>query len=134
MVKNKVNFFFEYIYFRITQLFFKKQGRTGTTAISLISLMQSLIIILVVLEPLELWMNIRHTGSFSRQGGKIAVMVIFTALFFFNYKRYTGKYNAYRFHWKDESRSKRRVKGGLVVLALLLPLLIFVLVYKYFKV
>lgn len=129
-----MNFFFDYIYFRITQLFFKRQGRTGATAITVISLMEIFLILVFVFEPIKYWITVYQGNTYSIQMGKIAFIGVFLLLFFFNYKKYTGKYNFYRFHWKDESPSKRRIKGVLVVIAIILPLLICILANKYWKV
>ncbi len=46
-----MNFFFDYIYYRITQWKFKTQGSTSATALGFISLMQTFLIELVV-QPL----------------------------------------------------------------------------------
>jgi hypothetical protein len=46
---------------------------------------------------------------------------LYIGLFIYNYRKYGKTYNRYRFHWKEESNSKRFYKGLLVILSLALP-------------
>jgi len=82
MTKNKRNFFFEYIYFRITQLFFKRQGRTGATAITIISLMELFMILVFVFEPIKYSITVFQGNRYSVQTAKITFIGVFLLLFF----------------------------------------------------
>ncbi|RZL36236.1 MAG: hypothetical protein EOP00_29665, partial [Pedobacter sp.] len=94
-------FFFDYFYYRITKLFFKKDGRTGATAIVLISLMQTLSLWLITGDPiLGYYLTIDESDKYAKYIGYIGGL-IFLIIFFINYKKYNGKYNKFRFHWQN---------------------------------
>ncbi|SDN35427.1 hypothetical protein SAMN05421820_107163 [Pedobacter steynii] len=121
-----MNFFFEYIYYRITQLFFKRDGRTGFTGIAIISLMQALFIEVILLE-IGKWIIMADTRAlYAKQFGYIGAAI---GLFFmiYNYKKYNGKYNQYRYYWKDETRGTRMLKGCYILLAFLFPIALVII-------
>lgn len=117
-----MNFFFDYIYYRVTQVYFKWDGRTGGTAIAAITLFQ-----LITLMDLFLLINRFVNDTNIRYGHPIErwiFIAVAVALLIFNYKKYNKSYNKYRYYWKDESKVKRFYKGIFVIISLMAPWLI----------
>lgn len=125
-----MNTFFDYIFYRTTELFYKRSGRRGVPAISLVSLMQGFLIgtIFNLIANNLIPKTIREIHS--KEFGYIGA-IIFAFLFYVNYRKYAGKYNKLRFKWKDEDSAKRLFKGILVVIALILPVIIFTVTSRY---
>ncbi|NQX41294.1 hypothetical protein SAMN05421820_107165 [Pedobacter steynii] len=123
---GKMNFFFEYIYYRITQLFFKRDGRTGFTGIAIISLMQTLFVeaILIGIGNRVIAASTRalHAKQFGYIGAAIALYFMI-----YNYKKYNGKYNKYRYYWKEETKETRLLKGCYILLAFLFPIALVII-------
>lgn len=120
-------FFFDYIYYRITQVFFKKDGRTGATAITLIAIMQSLLLWIFIQLIINQCLSVDVRALYSRYIG-YGGGVIFLILFFINYRKYNGSYNRFKFYWKGENRRTRLIKGLLVMLSLPLPIVLWLLI------
>lgn len=125
-----MKFFFDYIYYRITQFYFKWDGRTGGTAIVAISMIQTLLVgdIVVFLSRLILERN--DTTPYSKTiayvfGGMLVLFVIY------NYRKYNGSYNKFRSFWKEETRNQRFVKGLLVIACLIIPWVPIILIGVY---
>ncbi|MFC1224441.1 hypothetical protein ACFE6N_11570 [Pedobacter sp. BG31] len=122
---RKANFFFEYIYYRITQLFFKRDGRTGFTGIAFISILQTISVGVIVLEISKQLLTADKRAFYSKPFGYLGIAI---SLFFmlYNYKKYNGKYNQYRFYWKDETKKTRILKGFYILLTFLLPIALII--------
>ncbi len=125
-----MNTFFDYIFYRTTELFISRSGRRGLPAISVISLAQgfmiggviNLILNRIITKPIrEL-----HYQEFGYVGA-----ILFCLLFYINYRKYEGKYNKLRFKWKDEEPTKRFYKGLLVAITLILAPIIFTIVSNF---
>jgi hypothetical protein len=129
---HKANFFFDYIYYRITQFFFKRDGRTGFTGIAFISLLQTLSVAVVVLEISKQLLTADTRALFSKQFGYLGAGIALFSMVY-NYKKYNGKYNKYRFHWKDETKETRILKGFYIFLSFLLPIVAIVLFGVHWK-
>lgn len=121
-----MNFFFDYIYYRVTKAYFKWDGRTGGTAIVGVSMIQLLTIlnVLLFIRRVVFGTGIGDIYPFEKWGilGTLALLV------FYNYNKYNGSYNKFKRYWKDEPRATRVFKGILVVMSLVFPwvLLIFI--------
>ena len=129
---NKNNFFFAYIYYRITHIFFERDGRTGFTGIAFISIMQTLFVEIVIGE-ISKWVLTTDTRAlYTKQFGYLGAAI---ALFFmvYNYKKYNGKYNQYRFYWKDETKETRVLKGFYVLFTFLLPIALIIVFGVHWK-
>jgi hypothetical protein len=125
-----MNFFFDYIYYRITQWKFRTQGDLSVTAVGFISLMQSFLILLII-YPILLYFLPNDNPALKTKQLCLIAGAIYIVLLFVNYKSYSGKYDKYKLYWKDERSTKRFFKGILVILSLLLPIIIFVLINNY---
>lgn len=118
-METNFRFYFDYIYFRITQAYFKWDGRTGATAIIAITMVQTLILSDVSLFILRLFYSRNETKNFIFI--QWVALIISFVLLIYNYQKYSGKYNKLRFYWKDETRRVRIGKGFLVIVSLILP-------------
>lgn len=126
-----MNFFFEYIYYRITELFFKRQGRTGFAGLTVVSVIQALSIGIIILEISKSILN-EERHKYSKDFGMLGAAI--TLLFmYYNYKKHNGKYNKYRFYWENETRSTRIFKGFLIILTFLFPISLFVIFGVHWK-
>lgn len=114
-----MNFFFDYIYYRVNQFFFKKDGRKGDRSINAVTWIQFgifLNVYIIILEILDF-----HTKKGFSPLVKWGIIGVGLGVFYYNDWRYSGKYNKYRFHWKDESKETRFYKGILVIISLIVP-------------
>jgi hypothetical protein len=128
-----MKFFFDYIYYRVAQYFFKSDGTNAARAIFAISMFQTLIVMIVT----ELILHYYFTLSETRKHIKIAglfISIIFLILCLLNYKKYKKSFFTFREHWIMESSSTRSLKGFFVILALFIPWLLFLLLAIYLPV
>jgi hypothetical protein len=119
-MESNYRFYFDYIYFRMTQAYFKWDGRTGGTSIVAITMVQTLLLSDISLFVLRLFYSRNETKNHLFLG-KCVTLLLYTILFIYNYRKYNGKYNKLRFYWKDETRRIRIYKGFLVIISLILP-------------
>lgn len=117
---NNFRFYFDYIYYRITKFYFKWDGRTGATGLISVVMIQSLVIIDIGVSILRLFKTREETTVYLPYG-KWIIIFLFLVLLIYNYRKYNGKYNVFRFHWKDEPGKTYLLKGLLVILSLILP-------------
>jgi membrane protein YdbS with pleckstrin-like domain len=120
-------FYFDYIYFRITQAFFKWDGRTGATGIIAITMVQLLLLMDFFVFIMRIFYDRNETKNHLFLG-KFVILVLYAILFIYNYRKYNGKYNKLRFYWKDEPRRVRIYKGFLVIISLVLPWIPIILI------
>ncbi|RNI30427.1 hypothetical protein EFB08_03940 [Rufibacter latericius] len=114
-----MNFFYDYIYYRVNQFYFKKDGRNGNRSIILV-----LFSIIGIIG--NVYIVIMHALNIYNPKGiplivKLGIYVSMFAIYYFVNKKYNGKYNKYRFFWKNESKQTRFYKGILVILSIILP-------------
>lgn len=127
MDKPKMNFFFDYIYYRITQLCFKTDGRTGFTGILLISMVQT-IFIGAILVQISKWTLTEDTRAlYGKPFGFLGTLIMLCFLMY-NYKKYNGMYNKYRYYWKNETGEIRILKAFCIFLTALVPIAFIILV------
>lgn len=121
---------FDYIFYRITELTFKRSGRRGLPAISIISIMQGFlvgtVINLIANHFIAKTTREHHYKSFGYVGAIISIL-----LFNINYSKYTEKYNKLKYKWRDEDPVKRIFNGVLVVIFLILPPIIFTIMSNF---
>jgi len=112
----KVNFFFDYIYYRVADLYSRWDDSEGITGAIAVSTIKSAIVV-------ELVDRVGIKGFFELtpgQWGSFAVG-LFLLFLILDYRRYRRKFPLLKEHWKDESSSIRLIKGILVVLSVLFP-------------
>ena len=125
-----MNFYFDYIYYRITQFYFKWDGRTGGTAIVAISMIQTLLVGDIFVFFSRLSFNRDDTAPYSKMIGYVFVLIL-VLLVIYNYHKYDGNYNRLKLYWKEETGKLRLVRGFLVIISLLLPWLPIILIGIY---
>ena len=123
-----MNFFFEYIYFRVAKFYFKWDGKGGATAIAAVCSIQMTMAFNVYLFMLRI-INDTHLRKIHALE-KCAVLLFFSLIFYYNYRKHQNNYNKYRNYWKDEILIKKRIKGLLVILSLLFPWTLLFLIAK----
>lgn len=111
--------FLDYIYYRVTKVYFKWDGRTGATGIIAVSMIQITALLNVVVFINYLMYDSRPNPN---AGVWISIYVLVGAfVILLNYFKYDGKYNRLKKHWASEPARLKEVKGLLVIVALLLP-------------
>lgn len=94
--------------------------------------MQTLFVEIVIGE-ISKWVLTTDTRAlYTKQFGYLGAAI---ALFFmvYNYKKYNGKYNQYRFYWKDETKETRVLKGFYVLFTFLLPIALIIVFGVHWK-
>lgn len=122
---------FDYIYYRVSKVYLKWDGRSGITGIMALTMMQSLLITEAFTIILRCFYSRDEIKELPIRLSYIA-LVICVVVVFFNTKRYYNTFNKYRFYWKEEPKNLFRLKGGLVLLSLILPWLFLFILDKYF--
>jgi hypothetical protein len=121
---------FDYVYYRLSGHFFKRDGLEAFTALMLITAIQSLFLgILLILA-------LRATGidsllkPHSRNFAYLYALVS-SLLYFLNKKVYKGKYLFFREKWRNtESKEVKFLRGLLVVLYIFFPIILLYLIAK----
>ncbi len=113
-------------------LFFKRDGRTGFTGIVIISVMQGLFIEVCILEISKLIFTEDQGVLYAKQFGYLGA-AIGLLLMYINNKKYNGKYNQYRYYWKDEPKKKRILKGFCIIITLLIPVALVIVFGVHWK-
>ncbi len=120
---------FDYIYYRVYHIYkFKwKDNNPGAYATSLVTLLQSL---LVVVIPVLIYSAINGVEIGL---GKIYYIGVFLVFFVFNYFRYNKvtNYENLAKKWNEEEKFKRRNKGILIVVFIVITLLMFFALITY---
>lgn len=115
---------FDYLYYRVSSHFFKRDGLEAFTALMIISVIQSLLFGIV------LFLILRATGidSLVKPHSKTFAFIYTLAsspLYFMNKKVYDGKYLFFRQKWRNlETKKTRFYRGILVLLFILLPVIL----------
>ena len=122
-----MNFFFDYIYYRITKAYFKWDGRKGITSIIAIAMIQMVIFLIIVALLSLMFYNTKEISTAPNTVKYVLVLPYF--LFsYFAFRKYRNKYNKYKIHWGNETKSVKVFKGIGVVFSLILPWLVLILI------
>jgi len=115
----------DYIFYRTTKFFYKKDGASGHRALIILSAFQSLVIIEIVLIIVFNFYTRDEIYQFTSVakflGGAICVIV-----FFLNFLRYKDKYKLFRDKWRNEEIKVKRKRGILIVVVLIIPWLVLI--------
>ena len=118
--------YIDYIYYRISKLYYKYDGRSGIHAMLILSLTEGLLIIeLFVLLSRFLFTTQQIQNS--KFIGYLIVLISMLPFLIINYVKYVKpkwKYDLFDNRWENESKSKRVLKGFLIFISLLLPWLL----------
>ena len=119
-----MKFYFDYFYYRITKMFIKYPSDRGIRAILLISLIQSLLLISAIEICLPLFLEKGEIKQLLNQFVWVIAFVVF-GLFFLNFLKYRGRYVEFNQHWQNELQAKKIIKGLLVILSLIVPIVVY---------
>jgi hypothetical protein len=122
---KKISIFFEYLYYRITKAYYKWDGDEGITAIIAISMLQTLLIGDFIIFIIRLFLDRGETLEYAKIASGIGVGV-FLILGFVNFLKYRKKFDEYQLKWGNENKIKKRIRGVLIVVSLIIPWLILV--------
>jgi len=121
-----MNFFFEYIYYRMYQAYFKWDKAGAGRALWGITMIQVLIVSEIIWVTLRVFFTHQQLKPYGKEIAWFFV-IIGVVFFILNNRKYAGTYEGYHNKWKNESENKRIFKGFLVVLSLIAPWILFVL-------
>lgn len=114
---------FKYIYYRINRFYFKWDGRRGATALVGLSFSQiSWVFVFFILLYKFYFKNYQLAD---KEPGKFVFYGISILLIYINYRLHDGRYNEYRRIWSSETKSQFYIRGFLVILYIVLPLILF---------
>jgi hypothetical protein len=122
---KKISIFFEYLYYRITKAYLKWDGDEGITAIIAISMLQTLLIGDLIIFIIRLFLDRGETLEYAKIASGVGVGM-FLLLGFINFSKYRKKFEEYQLRWSNENKSKRRIRGVLIVVSLIIPWLILI--------
>lgn len=117
---------FDHIFYRLAKLFYKTDGIDSFRAVGFISITQCVLIGDLLFFILRIIFGLSKTALYARES-KFLGVVIALILLVVNYLRYKRNYWNIINQWREkESISERRIRGFLVVIALVLPWIIFI--------
>jgi uncharacterized membrane protein len=122
-----MNFFFDYVYYRITKVYFKWDGRKGITSIVAIAMVQ-VVLVMIFLALLSLVFFTTEEISSAPNSCKYALIIPYLFFSVMAFRKFGEKYNQYRKYRKDETKGVRFFKGLGVILTLILPWVLFILI------
>jgi len=122
-------FFFDYIFYRIAQLRFKKDGLSAGTSVAVVSVLQTMYIEIILQTLLTLFIKKKYLEIHSKDLGIVGGL-IFTCFWVFNSRNASTRCARCRSVWKHESRKARIVKGLLVLLCFIVPAAIIIIADK----
>src|SRR5690349_5999500 len=98
-----VDFFFDYIYYRMNKFYFKWDGRNGITSVIGISMIQCFVLfdLLFFIERI-FYTRQQIADSNTAKIGSYIVVACLIGLIIYNYFKYYGKYNLLKSRWKNE--------------------------------
>lgn len=119
--------FFNYILFRIAQARFKRDNTTASTAVTVVTLLQTAIISFLIIEPVSIFLFTKdELAIHAKQLGWLAGLMSIVLLIL-NYRKYSGKYHEYRVYWQNESSNIRFLKGVLILLCFIIPIVVIII-------
>ena len=112
--------FFDYIYYKVAKTYHKWDRKKGITGIFAVTLMQTILTAHLVFIPIRLVYPVSILSNYSNEI-KFILVGIGVIFFIVNYRLYNNQYHKIKKRYENESHSF--VKGFLVILALLAPLI-----------
>ena len=117
---------FDYIYYRLNRFYLKRDNDSTFTAAMGVSMIQSMIILLIGMVFTRL---LSTRTKFLEFGTPLTIIfsILFILLLIINMNRYRDKYSLFANRWSNEDIFTRQIRGLLVVVALLFPVILMVL-------
>ncbi len=123
---------FNYIFYRAAKFLYRYDGNEAFRSIGLVSLFQTLLIFGIVGGVSRFCFPLNETAKYANLVGKMSGVVV-VVLMIINYIYYKNKYSIFEERWgESESQSTRRIRGILVILALLTPIIFILGMVKIF--
>jgi hypothetical protein len=116
-----MNFFFGYIWFRISKVY-RKEDKIGITGSGFLAFVQSVVIMFIVMSIIKSTIGQDYLSLHGRELGYACVVVILVMIAV-NHKLYSSRYDFFDELYKMESKAKSIIKGFLVILFLLAPII-----------
>lgn len=115
---------FDYVYYRLSSHFFKRDGLEAFTALMFITVIQALffgIVLFLIFRATGIDSLLKpHSKSFA-----FVYTLVSSSFYFMNKKVYEGKYLFFREKWRNHDSKKVRVfRGILVLLFIFLPVIL----------
>ena len=120
-------FFFNYIFYRIAKLRFKRDGTDAGTAVTLVSLLQAILLEFIIQPIFSLIFTRNELALHAKQIGWFAGF-IFILLLIYNYRKYDNKYDEYHNRWQGKKSFTRFYKGLLVIISFIIPIIFIVVI------
>lgn len=121
---------FDYIYYRLTKFFYKSDGEFAARAVIILSVGQGLVIGGIITMIARLFLT-RDEIYDLEIGGREGVVVYFI-LCLSNHLYYRNRYKLFDERWgNSETIQQKKIRGLLVLLAVLSPFLLLYLVTSY---
>jgi len=115
--------YLDYIYYRVTKAYMKWDGETGITGIMSVSLIVSMLFI-DLYGIIHLTFFFDKYGNQYKEAGKPIVVVLMLLITLIFYIRYRKQYKELKIKWKYETKNQKLIRGFLVILAILLPIVL----------
>lgn len=125
----KFRFFFDYIYFRLTEFYYRFDEKVGSTAIAIVALIQGLIIGNIFML-IRLMIGESIIGKYSKLIGYISFGLVLV-LYAYNFSKYHDKFDILKEHWSKMEDKDRKVKDVIIffIIVCLIGLLVFFNIY-----
>jgi hypothetical protein len=123
-------FFFDYIFYRVNDFYFKWDGKGTSTAIAAVSMVQSFMIADIIGFTLRILFDRDQTAPYAKAIALTWATLTF-GIFIWNYVKFNDKYEQLKDYWKNESLNQSRLKGLLVILSIVLPWIPLILIGVY---
>jgi fatty acid desaturase len=127
-----MNFFFDYIFFRVAKFYSKWDEGRPMKAVLAVVLIEFFLISDLVLFFLRLTVGIEGMRGHVKLV-KWIVLGTFFVLIVYNYRKYYHNYDKYKDHWAEESPRAKKNRGYLVLLSIVLPLIIFIAIVEFLR-
>lgn len=112
--------YFDYLYYRITEVYLKWDGDNGINGILIVSLIQNLLLFDIALIIIHIFYSSITIFPYSKIIGVIGV-ILFLTMIIVNYKKYNKKYQHIKNKWENETKNERALKNVLILISLILP-------------
>ena len=126
---------FEYIFYRLAKFFYKRDGSTAIRAVGILSLIQILLLVDFFLFIRVLFLHQSDVQSYVKNGrtiGGVLAIIIMVLNFLYFKDRYWKLSDRWRQRETDEP-TLSKTRGWLVVLALVLPWILFLLSFRFIQ-
>ena len=121
-----MNFFFEYIWYRVSRVY-RKEDKIGITGSGFLAFAQSLAIMILIMRLLKGTLEQDFVSANAKELGYASLLLIFLMIFV-NHTLYSKKYDFFDQIYKAESKAKSILKGILVIFSLMFPFIIGALI------